>query len=178
MTNPAIPTDAQAEPFVSYEYAQVSAPKNLEPLYTDAYRSFGWTVEATDGGGAQSVRIDLKRDREIRSRSVIQELQRKAEGALARITQLERSRKTVPTMVGIVLGLLGCVPLAISVFMITGGAAGLVSTGLGAIGLLLWVAGFLSYRAVKSGRASRIDAGIAREQDVIATAGQQAARLL
>ncbi len=167
-----------ADDFVAYEYARVRAPRRLEPLYLDTYRSFGWALDeiADDRSGAGE--LVFKRDRSIRNRPMVHELQRKAVGSLNTIGELEKAKSATPGVVAFGLGLLGCVPLAGSVFMIVGGAGGFVATALGVVGLAIWGAVPLLHRKLKASRTARLDARIEAEQDVIFDAAEQAARLL
>ena len=92
MTTLAITHPASTE-FVAYEYTTVRAPRDLARLYEDTYRSFGWTVtdEQTVPG---AVEFKLKRDRSIRTRSAIAELERKAQRSLTNIGRLNSSPRT------------------------------------------------------------------------------------
>ncbi|WP_394552021.1 hypothetical protein ACDF64_14250 [Agromyces sp. MMS24-JH15] len=167
------------EGFVAFEYSKVRAPRGLEALTLDTYGSFGWApFGATRSAGADNVTLSLKRDRSIRNRPMVQETQRKAVAALEKIARLERSRTSVPTAVATTLGLIGCIPLAAAVFLITGGAAGVLSTVLGIVGIGLWLGGGVAYVGLERGRSATIDARIDEEQDRIFEAGAQAARLL
>lgn len=172
-------TVISADGFVAYEYTKVQAPHGLEALYLDTYRSFGWVLDDTaSGGSAGTVTLSLKRDRSIRNRPMVQELQRKAVASLGNISRWERSKTSVPTTIAITLGVLGCIPLAGAVFMITGAAARFLSTLLGIIGLVMWGAGAALYLRLKRTRTINLDARIDKEQDIVFDAGAQAARLL
>jgi hypothetical protein len=73
--------------FVAYEYVSVPVKQTIETLYIDCYKSFGWILEnsvlnITD---LNSVILKFKRDRRIKNRSEVVELQRKCENALTSI---------------------------------------------------------------------------------------------
>lgn len=186
---PSHPNPTEPAPgFTAYEYSSVRAPRDLEPLYQDTYRSFGWSVEVAElsepvralpspSGARSTVTLKLKRDRNIRNRQMVQTLQRKAESSLATITRLEKSKSAWALAAALTVGILGCGFLAGSVFAIDGGLM-VLSIVLGAVGLLGWLAGFLSYLGVKNRRTSTVTPLIDREFDVLFEASAQATRLL
>lgn len=55
--------DTAAEGFAAYEYSSVTAPRDLEPLYIDAYRNFGWEAEPDGRQVGTTVRLRLRRPR-------------------------------------------------------------------------------------------------------------------
>lgn len=175
--------------FVAYEYTAIRAPRALGSLYQDTYRGFGWTVESTDLADPirplpltpsiqpTQVTLNLKRDRGIRNRQLVQELQRTAETSLARISRLERTKTSHPMAAAIGFGIVGAAALAGSVFTMNGGLLAL-SIVLGAIGLLLWLGGYLAHNAVKGRRTAKIAPLIDREHDILYDAAAHASRLL
>lgn len=179
----------QAPGFTAYEYASVRAPRDLESLYQDTYRGFGWSVEATELSDpirmlplVPAVRpagatLKLKRDRGIRNRQMVQTLQRKAEGSLAAIARLEKSKTSRAMMLAVTVGLVGAAFLAGSVFLMNGGAL-VLSIVLGVVGLCGWVGGFLAYVGVKARRTATVTPLIDREFEALYETSEQAARLL
>lgn len=170
--------------YTAYEYLTVHADRDLEPLYSDTYRNFGWIVEATIssvlGGGTanpNTVTIKLKRDRRIRNRPLINELQRKAENALQTIRDLERSRTTTAAAAAFGIGIVGSAFLAGSVFAIEAGLW-LVAIPLGAVGLLGWLAGWLAHGRIRAHRTGQIAPLTEHQYELLYEAGEQAARLL
>ncbi|MFT4051198.1 MAG: hypothetical protein QM677_02985 [Microbacterium sp.] len=186
MTILTAPTDRPTG-FAANEYASVRAPRDLEPLYQDTYRSFGWTVDSTEVAGPiraftpgirpTAVTLKLKRDRNIRNRQLVQTLQRKAEGSLSAIARLEKSKTTRAFAVAVTIGIFGAAFLAGSVFLMNGGMLA-VSIVLGAIGLIGWVGGFLAYHGVMARRTAAVAPLIDREFDALYETTEQATRLL
>ena len=171
------PQDAR---FVAHENASARAPRELDTLYRDTYEAFGWRIEnehPVTSGQAGPVTLKLRRDRRLKNRQMVQTLQRKAEGNLASIVRLERSKKTVPMSVAIVVGIIGCGFLAGSIFSMEGGFM-TTSIVLGAIGLLGWLAGFLSYLGITSARSTRVAQAIDQEFEALYATSEQAADLL
>lgn len=180
-------TGQQPADYAGFEYAKVRAPQQLEPLYRDAYRNFGWSLESTDARPpvrplpllpairSNTVTLNFTRDRGIRNRPMVQELQRKADASLASIARMERSKKSVGTTIAILLGVVGAVFLAVSLFM---GALGVLPTVLGVIGLVAWAGGAIAYVGIKASRTAKLAPVIDKEQDALFAAGEQAARLI
>lgn len=76
----------------TYEYSTVRIECDVESLYRDAYRSFGWTLEDTKDGSPETgiVTIRMRRDPRMKNRSIIVELQRRCEDALEDISRMKR----------------------------------------------------------------------------------------
>ncbi|GAA2182483.1 hypothetical protein GCM10009785_21940 [Brooklawnia cerclae] len=170
--------------YVAYEYLTVQADRDLEPLYKDTYRSFGWIIENTTtgvlAGGAPNpttVTLKLKRDRRIRNRPLVNELQRKAESAMEAIHDLENSRTSTALAVALAIGIVGSAFLAGSVFAIEAGLW-VLSIPLGAVGLLGWLAGYLAHGRIKARKTTQTAPLIDEQYEIIYDASEQAARLL
>lgn len=165
--------------FVAYEYATVKADRDLESLYRDAYRNFGWEIDGYGPRppGSTTVTLRFKRDRRIRNRSAVTELQRTCERALGAISRMERSKESTALVAALCVGIVGCAFLAGAVFAIEAGMW-LLSVPLGAVGLLLWLAGYVSHGRVRARRTERLDPQIDREYEVVYDTGEQAARLI
>jgi len=168
----------QTEPAATFEYAVVSAPRAKESLYRDTYSNFGWTFEGYDQAatGRANVALRLKRDRRIKNRTLIQELQRTSETALDAIESLERSRTLIPSVVAYVIGIIGCVFLGGSVFALQGGA-GLLSVILGAIGIAWWIAPLFTYIGMRVARTNKVAPRIAAQYQTIYDNTDRALRL-
>lgn len=191
MPGPEAGYAAYPHDYVAYEYLTVQAGRDLESLYADTYRSFGWIVESASTGvlnagagilngnrpGVNTVTLRLKRDRRIRNRSLINELQRKAENALAEIQTLERSRTTTAVATALGIGIVGSAFLAGSIFAIEANLW-LLSIPLGAIGLLGWLAGYLAHGRVKAKKTAQTAPLIDEQYELVYEASEQAARLL
>lgn len=179
----------QTSGFTAYEYASVRAPRDLESLYQDTYRGFGWTVESTELADPirplpltpaiqpTTITLKLKRDRNIRNRQMVQTLQRKAEVSLSTIARLEKSKTSRAIALAVSIGVVGAGFLAGSIFLMNGGLLAL-SIVLGVIGLIGWAGGFLAYLGVKARRTATVIPLIDREFDALYETADQAARLL
>jgi len=180
MNGTAGDVQSTASEYVAYDYLSVRAERELEPLYKDTYRSFGWTIEGYGAGiaGISTLTLKLKRERKLKDRPLIAELQRKAERALSQIANLERSKSTTAIALALTIGIIGSAFLAGSVLAITESDSWGLSIPLGAIGLLAWLAGFLSYERVRARKTAQLTPVIDRQYDVVYETCEQAARLL
>ena len=165
--------------FTPYEYLTLQVSPDLEPLYKDTFPNFGWLVEKEGAGrpGTTTMTMQLKRDRRIPNRQVVNELQHKVENALTRIVDLERSRTTTAIAVALALGILGSAFLAGSLFALTAGLM-VLSVPLGALGLLGWLAGWWAHGRVKARKTAQTAPLIDQQYEVIFQASEQASRLL
>lgn len=163
---------------VTFEYATVRADRTLEPLYKDTYASLGWSAETdrpTNPSG-KTTTIKLKRDRHIKNRPMLVELQRRAEGALTSISSMERSKVSIALTVALIVGIIGAGFLAGSVFALTAGFT-VMSIALGTVGLIGWAAGYLSFGKVRDSRAAKLAPLVDRQYDIVYSACEQAAKL-
>ena len=165
--------------FTPYEYRTLQVAPEQEPLYKDTFANFGWIVEKETAGrpGTTTMALQVKRDRRLPNRQVINELQRQAEDALGTIRDLERSRSAAAITVAVALGIVGSAFLAGSVFAVTAGLV-ILSVPLGALGLLGWLAGWWSHGRVLARKTAQTAPLIDEQYDIVFGASEQAARLL
>jgi F0F1-type ATP synthase assembly protein I len=165
--------------FVAYEYTTIRVERDLEPLYKDAYANFGWIVEGYGPSlpNVSTVTLKLKRDRRIKNRPMVLELQRKCENALRSITSLEKAKTTTAMAWSLSLGIVGSAFLAGAVFAIDADLI-VLSIPLGAIGLVGWLAGYLAHGRVKANKTTQLAPLIDRQYDVVYETGEQASHLL
>lgn len=174
ITHPATTTTTTG--FVAYEYTTIRAPRDLARLHEDTYRNFGWTVtdEHTVPG---AVEFTLKRDRNIRTRSAVTELERKAQRSLTKIDRLNTSPRNFAMTSAMTIGLVGTAFLAGSVFTLLGGFI-VASVALGVVGLLGWAGGAGAYIIVRNRRTAKLAAAIDAEYGTVNACAEQANRLL
>jgi hypothetical protein len=165
--------------FVAYEYTTIRVERDLEPLYKDAYSNFGWIVEGYGPSlpNVTLVSVKLKRDRRIKNRPMVLELQRQCENALTSITSLEKAKTTTAMAWSLGLGIVGSALLAGAVFAINADLI-VLSIPLGALGLVGWTAGYLAHSRVKASKTAQLAPLIDRQYDVVYETGEQASRLL
>ena len=157
----------------AYEYTTIRVDRDLEPLYKDAYSNFGWVVEGY-GPSLPNVTMEtikLKRDRRIKNRPMVLELQRQCESALTSIASLEKAKTTTAMAWSLGLGILGSALLAGAVFAINADLI-VLSIPLGALGLVGWAAGYLAHNRVKASKTAQLTHEIALEQRALAIQGK------
>jgi len=109
-------TKMDEKKFGMNEYLEVNLKQDLVPLCSDCYHTLGWTITNTSAGIGDSVILKLQRDRKIKNRTALCDLQRKCEDAFSAIEKLENSKTTKPTAVSLGIGIAGTVFMAGSVF--------------------------------------------------------------
>lgn len=166
--------------FVSYDYLTVAAPRDLESLHADTYRNFGWDLEsrALDPRRPGTVLLKLKRDRHLKNRGAVMELQRRCTAALDSITHLERSKSAAAMQVSLGFGIVGSALLAVSVFAMTDWDLPALTIIAGALGLLGWAAGYFSHARVQARRAETVAPLIDEQYEVVYATSEEAASLL
>jgi hypothetical protein len=101
--------------FVMNEYLEVNVKQDLVQLCSDCYHTLGWTI-MNASTGIESVKLKLQRDRKIKNRAALCDLQRKCEDAFSSIEKLESSKATKAMVVSMGVGIAGTVFIAGSVF--------------------------------------------------------------
>lgn len=103
--------------FVGYEYKDVTVNRQLEPVYTDGYESFGWKLEDSALSlDPTSVTLKFKRDRKMRNKAELTRLQRQFDACAGEIVSLERSKVTTASVVAYIIGIVGAAFMAGAVF--------------------------------------------------------------
>lgn len=123
-------TQRARKEFVSYEYKEIHAESRKASFMVDAYENFGWELDQNlgDMGRTHAARsahipskvlIRMKRNRKIMNKMELTRLQRHFEACVAEIEALERRKTANATMYAIIVGLIGTVFMAGSVFAVT-----------------------------------------------------------
>ncbi len=166
--------------FVGYEYVAVNARREMEQIYKDTYRSFGWEYMENgmlDITHLSQVEMKFRRDRKLKGGAPLREQQRKAEAALRMIEKLEAAKTQKPVMAALGVGLVGTAFLAGAVFAITGGSM-LWCILLGIPGLVGWGLGYITHQKLSVSERARMAPLIDAQYDIIYSAGEEAAALL
>jgi len=161
----------------TYEYRTAITTRQRLGFVRDTYASFGWTDEGTSASPTGDVTLSLKRDRHIKNRSMVVDLQRKAEAALAGIDRLEGSTTTKASITAFTVGIIGAAALAGSVLLFQAGAwVGFVL--LGVLGLACWVIPYFAYRTILRQTVARVTPLIDQQLDAVYEACEHAQQLL
>ena len=109
--------------FIGYEYREITVDREMESVYTDGYRNFGWIAESisTPLIGVGGTVMKFKRDRRILNKAELTRLQRQFDSCVKEIMRMERSKISNASMVALSVGFVGTAFMAGSVFAVVGG---------------------------------------------------------
>ena len=95
------------QPFVGYEYLDVTVKRNMAHLYADSYENFGWELEGTGEqiGKVDSIVMKFRRDRKILNKVELTRLQRNFDACVSEITALETQKYIKASAVAYAIGL-------------------------------------------------------------------------
>jgi len=171
--------------YVAYEYLSVNVKKDLEPIYTDCYENLGWQNifnPETDNmiihrGVDILVNLKFKRDRKMKNRSMLLSFQKKCEGALSKISKLEKSKETGAMIGSFTTGIIG-------LGLITGAIFGfladktLLAIVLALPGCMSWAFAFPVYKKIRSNQEAKVASLIEEQYDLVYDVCEQARKLL
>lgn len=148
--------------FTAYEYISIKVISDKEELYKDCYENFGWIlikgsnnalVDKDDyylnNYGINKWRVlKFKRDRSIRNKAKVNDLQLKCEIELKKIDKLEKESTIKGTIIAVILAILGIIFVILSVIFLKYSLALEVTFGI--IGLLFWIISYPVYKSIKN----------------------------
>ena len=165
--------------FIAYEYKDVLVRRDLEALYMDNYRAFGWKLEGTSPSlhSIGSVQLKFKRDRLIRNKNELNRLQRQFDSCMSEIGRLEASKTIMPNIWAYTIGLVGTAFMAGSVFAVVSANIGLCVM-LGIPGFLGWGLAYLMYRKLSAQRERQVMPLIDHQYNLLYDVCEQGSALL
>ena len=145
--------------FESYDYLKVPVDENFLSQYLDSYGCFGWkpddNVPPEKAGG--KVQLHFKRSRNIPGKTELIRLQQHYEACMAEIATLEASKSSVPMVVSLTSGLVGCAFMAGSVFAVTAYRPIIwLTVVLGIPGFALWGGAYFGYKIARQRRTAQV----------------------
>jgi Flp pilus assembly protein TadB len=162
--------------FVINEYIEVTIRRELAPLCSDCYHALGWTI--TDSrAGIDTVALKLQRDRKIKNRSALSELQRKCEVAFGSIEKLEKSKASKATVISLSVGMAGTAFLAGAVFAYLASSI-ILCIILALPGFVGWALPVLLYKKYLKESTDKINPMIEKYYDIIYEACDKASQML
>ena len=167
--------------FESYDYLNISVEESLCSQYMDGYASFGWKVDENLPMKKENGKVQLhfKRSRNILNKTELTRLQRHYEACMAEISALESSKTSVPMIVSLTSGLLGCAFMAGSVFAVTAEKPILWLMILLAIpGFALWGGSYFGYKLAKVRRTAQVEPLIEAKYDEAYQVCEKAQKML
>lgn len=148
------------EAFESYDYLNVTVERDLCSQYMDGYQSMGWQLDpnlSQETAGSKTT-IHMKRSRNILNKMELTRLQRHYEACMQEIIALEASRQSIPTMVAIGMGVVGCAFMAGGTMVVTLAEPPIywLMVLLAIPGIALWALAYPAYKAIQRRRTSRV----------------------
>lgn len=145
--------------FDSFDYLKVTVDESLYSQYVDGYANFGWKTDENVAPERMpgKVTLHMKRSRNILNKTELIRLQRHYESCMNEISTLEASKKSVPAIVSLSCGLIGCTFMAGSVFAVTAETPVIwLTVLLGIPGFALWAAAYFGYKIAQKKRTERV----------------------
>jgi hypothetical protein len=162
--------------FIMNEYLEVNVNQDLLQLCSDCYRAMGWIIINTSNG-IGTVTLKLQRDRKIKNRTALCDLQRKCEEAFKAIEGLEKSKTKNAMAASLGIGLLGTIFMAGSTFAYLGGFIPLCVV-LAIPGFGGWMLPYFLYKKIEKQSINKVIPMIDQNYDVIYEACEKATNLL
>ena len=158
------------------EYIDVKVSQNLEQLCRECYQGLGWTLEGTTAG-LNSATLRFMRDRKIKNRGALYELQRQCEDAIIVIEKLEKNRNRKPMIVSLISGICGATLIG-SAVMSTLYSIMILAVLLAILGFLGCGLGYFLYPRILKESSDKINPVIEQNIDIIYDACEKARLLL
>jgi len=162
--------------FIINEYLEVNVNQDLVQLCSDCYHALGWII-LNSSTGIGSVTLKLQRDRKIKNRAALCELQRKCESAFIAIEKLEKYKTAKAMGVSIGVGLLGTAFIAGSVFAFNASIIPLCVI-LAIPGFIGWGLAYFLYNKFLKESTEKVNLIIEKNYDVIYEVCEKASQLL
>lgn len=145
--------------FDSFDYLKVTVEEELLSQYMDGYEKFGWKTDENVGPEKSmgKVTLHMKRSRHMPNKVELTRLQRHYESCMNEICTLEASKNSIPVMVSLTCGLVGCGFMAGSVFAVTAAPPVIwLTVFLGILGFFFWGASYFGYKEAKRRRIEKV----------------------
>ncbi|MGN0386061.1 MAG: hypothetical protein ACI4EX_09260 [Lachnospiraceae bacterium] len=171
--------ELQKNNFTGYEYRDITVKKTMQSVYADSFGSFGWIAEGIGEatGKVDSVVMKFKRNRKIRNKAELTRLQRQFEACVAEIVSTERAKKSKAATIAYVVGVIGTVFMACSVFAVTSGNIPLCVI-LAIPGFIGWIIPYPIFKGVSSKKTEMLNPLIDQKYDELYTVCEKANALL
>lgn len=165
--------------FIGYEYKDVTTKQEMESMYADGYRNFGWQLETiTDPKNPQgTVNMKFKRDRKIVNKTELTRLQRQFETCVEEVAHMERSKTMGASIAAFTVGIIGTAFMALSTFSYLNGSV-LLMIVFAVPGFLGWMIPYFCYKVIRRNKMDKIAPLIEQKYDEIYSVCEKANRLL
>lgn len=185
--------NSETKDFVAYEYLSINVKSDKEPLYIDCYENFGWILINNSAlvdnedyyinnyniSPNKLINLKFKRDRRIKNKVKLLSLQRKLETSLKELEKLEREPMSLGMAWSMVVGVIGTIFMALSVFAIIAPTPLYIpSILLGIVGIVGWILPYFVYLKVKGNKEQDNTALIEEQYNTIYDSCEQARKLI
>jgi len=147
------------------EYIDVNVNQNLVQLCSDCYKELGWDI-INASSAVNSVSIKMQRDRKIKNRAALCDLQRKCEEAFSSIEKLERMKTSKAMGMSLGIGIVGTAFMAGSVFAYLASMI-LFSIILAIPAFIGWTLPYFFYKKIYKETSTKVNVMIEHNYDVI-----------
>jgi hypothetical protein len=158
------------EQFIAYEYKNITASRDLESIYLDGFRNFGWEPDGSvpffSPKGTAAVMLKFKRNRNIKNKGELARLERQFEKSLQVIGGLEKSKTSIAGIAAFTIGIIGSAFMAGSVFAYMAGMLPIMVI-LALPGLLGWIFPYFCYTQVKAKQDQKLSPLIDKQFDAV-----------
>lgn len=168
--------------FIGYEYREIIIENDMEPIYVDCYKSFGWNIESitpidVKTGTQNKVSMKFKRDRKIFNKVELTRLQRHFDSCVREIQSIEKSKFSSATIKAFTVGLIGTAFIAGATFAFLSDRF-IFCIILAIPGFIGWVVPYFLFKSTYSKKEIEITPLIEDKYDEIYEICQKATNLL
>ena len=170
--------------YMGFEYREITVSKKYISLYMDSYPCFGWEpdpnrrtapgdspsapLKGTRAENGDRKTLYFRRKRSISNKVELTRLQRNFDSCIKEIEELNRSKTAAALMISLLVGIVGTVFIAGSVFAVTAEPPVLWLTILLAVpGFAGWILPYFLYRWVTRKKEAEINPLIEQKFDEI-----------
>jgi hypothetical protein len=173
----------EEQAFAMYEYKEVNTNTNMASFIIDGYKSFGWILDENINpkvsNSKSNIILRLKRNRKILNKMELTRLQRNFEFCLKEIDKLERSKTSSATLYSLIIGIIGTVFMAGSVFAVTAKPPKIALCVILAIPAFAgWISPIFVYKYLNKKTCENADILIEEKQDEIFEICEKGSKLL
>ena len=163
-----------AEKFMTYDYKEVEAERNMIPFLRDGYENFGWETEEKvsetkihPNQNHKSI-LQMRRNRKIMNKTELQRLQSHFEACVKDVKALEKLKESKATMISLVVGIVGTAFMAGFVFAITAEEPLVTLCIILAVpGFIGWIVPYFLYKRIREKQTQIINPLIEKKYDEI-----------
>ena len=162
--------------FMMNEYIEVTVKQNLVKLCCDCYKELGWHVINTSSV-VDSITLKMQRDRKIKNRAALCDLQRKCEEAFTSIEKLEKAKTGKAMAMSLGIGIVGTAFMAGSTFAYLASMIPLCII-LAIPAFVGWALPYFLYKKIYNETSTKVNVMIDHNYDVIYNSCEKASHLL